>query len=87
MATEAAVPGKAANLAPIALAQVLALWFSGTAAGPGMAREAAVLGAVANAAILPPPPGYPGAILLRGATGARVEGPCSSRAGMAGCGA
>jgi len=34
--------GKAANLALIVLAQVLALalWFSGTAAGPGMAREA-----------------------------------------------
>lgn len=35
--------GKAANLALIIAAQVLALslWFSGTAAGPGMAREAA----------------------------------------------
>ena len=35
--------GKAANLALITAAQVLALslWFSGTAAGPGMAREAA----------------------------------------------
>ncbi|TPG61135.1 MFS transporter [Roseomonas nepalensis] len=35
--------GKAANLALIVVAQVmaLALWFSGTAAGPGMAREAA----------------------------------------------
>ena len=37
------MPGKAANLALITAAQVLALslWFSGTAAGPGMAREAA----------------------------------------------
>ena len=36
--------GKAANLALITLAQVLALslWFSGTAAGPAMAREAAL---------------------------------------------
>ena len=35
--------GKAANLALVTAAQVLALslWFSGTAAGPGMAREAA----------------------------------------------
>lgn len=35
--------GKPANLAVLVLAQVLALglWFSGTAAGPGMAREAA----------------------------------------------
>jgi MFS family permease len=35
-------PGKRANLALIVLAQVLALalWFSGTAAGPAMAREA-----------------------------------------------
>ena len=35
--------GKAASLALIVLAQVmaLALWFSGTAVGPGMAREAA----------------------------------------------
>jgi MFS family permease len=34
--------GKAANLATITLAQVLTLflWFSGTAAGPGMARDA-----------------------------------------------
>ena len=38
---------KSANLALIVLAQVLALalWFSGTAAGPGMAREAPDLGA------------------------------------------
>ncbi len=38
--------GKAANLAAIVAAQVLALalWFSGTAAGPGMMREAALLG-------------------------------------------
>ncbi len=37
-------PGKRANLARIVLAQVLALalWFSGTAAGPAMAREAAL---------------------------------------------
>jgi MFS family permease len=37
------LPSKAANLALITVAQVLALslWFSGTAAGPGMAREAA----------------------------------------------
>ncbi len=37
------MPGKAANLALVTAAQVLALslWFSGTAAGPGMAREAA----------------------------------------------
>src|SRR5215203_2002916 len=37
------VSGKAANLALITAAQVLALslWFSGTAAGPGMVREAA----------------------------------------------
>ncbi|RYI88488.1 MAG: MFS transporter, partial [Acetobacteraceae bacterium] len=36
--------GKAANLALITVAQVLALslWFSGTAAGPAMAREAAL---------------------------------------------
>jgi MFS family permease len=36
--------GKAANLALITAAQVLALslWFSGTAAGPGMAREASI---------------------------------------------
>ena len=36
-------PSKAANLALITAAQVLALslWFSGTAAGPGMVREAA----------------------------------------------
>ena len=34
--------GKTANIALITLAQVLALclWFSGTAAGPGMLREA-----------------------------------------------
>ncbi|MFC0384424.1 MFS transporter [Muricoccus vinaceus] len=39
--------GKAANLALIVAAQVLALalWFSGTAAGPGMLREAAQAGA------------------------------------------
>jgi MFS family permease len=38
--------GKAANLALIVAAQVmaLALWFSGTAAGPGMAREAVQAG-------------------------------------------
>lgn len=38
-----ALSGKPANLALITLAQVLALslWFSGTAAGPGMARDAA----------------------------------------------
>jgi MFS family permease len=38
--------GKAANLALITIAQVLALslWFSGTAAGPGMAREALGVG-------------------------------------------
>ena len=38
--------GKAANLALIATAQVLALalWFSGTAAGPDMARESAAIG-------------------------------------------
>ncbi|WP_240756673.1 MFS transporter [Roseicella aquatilis] len=38
------LPGKPANLALITLAQVLALalWFSGTAAGPAMAREAAL---------------------------------------------
>lgn len=37
------VSGKAANLAAITAAQVLALslWFSGTAAGPGLARDAA----------------------------------------------
>jgi MFS family permease len=36
--------GKATNLALITIAQVLALslWFSGTAAGPGMAREAGI---------------------------------------------
>lgn len=36
------MPGKATNLALITAAQVLALslWFSGTAAGPGMARDA-----------------------------------------------
>ncbi len=39
--------GKPANLALLVLAQVLALglWFSGTAAGPGMAREAAAVSA------------------------------------------
>lgn len=38
--------GKTANIALITLAQVLALclWFSGTAAGPGMLREAQALG-------------------------------------------
>ncbi|WP_145138785.1 MFS transporter [Roseomonas gilardii] len=38
--------GKTANIALITLAQVLALclWFSGTAAGPGMLREARALG-------------------------------------------
>ena len=38
--------GKTANLALIAAAQVLvlALWFSGTAAGPDMARENAAIG-------------------------------------------
>ena len=35
--------GKAINLALIVAAQVLALWFSGTAAGPAMAREFVVL--------------------------------------------
>ncbi len=41
---EGPVGGKGANLALITVAQVLALslWFSGTAAGPGMAREAAL---------------------------------------------
>ncbi len=41
------MPGKIANLGLITLAQVLALavWFSGTAAGPGMARESAAIGA------------------------------------------
>jgi MFS family permease len=41
-----ALPGKAANLAILTVAQVLALslWFSGTAAGPGMAREAGAVG-------------------------------------------
>src|ERR1700759_2342578 len=36
------VSGKPANLALIAVAQVLALslWFAGTTAGPGMARDA-----------------------------------------------
>jgi MFS family permease len=40
------VSGKVANLALITLAQVLvlALWFSGTAAGPGMARDAGSVG-------------------------------------------
>lgn len=39
-----AMSGKAVNIALIAAAQVLtlSLWFSGTAAGPGMAREAAI---------------------------------------------
>ncbi|RAI59366.1 MFS transporter [Roseicella frigidaeris] len=106
--------GKPGNLLLITLAQVLALalWFSGTAAGPAMAREAALppgflawltgavqlgfvlgtlgsaalalpdrldprrliaaaalLGAVANAAILVLPVGAPGVILARGVTG------------------
>ena len=40
------MPGKTANLALITGAQVLALslWFSGTAAGPGLARDAAASG-------------------------------------------
>ncbi|TCH99836.1 MFS transporter [Roseococcus sp. SYP-B2431] len=38
------MPSKAGNVALVALAQVLvlSLWFSGTAAGPGMARETAL---------------------------------------------
>ncbi len=112
-------PGKPRNLALITLAQVLALsvWFAGTAAGPGMAREAALppgfqalltsavqagfvlgtlasavlgladrldprrlfataalLGALANAAILLLPPGAEAAILARLATGIALAG-------------
>jgi MFS family permease len=46
--------GKATNLALITIAQVLALslWFSGTAAGPGMAREASTAAGPAFQALL-----------------------------------
>jgi MFS family permease len=110
---------KAGNVALIALAQVLvlSLWFSGTAAGPGMAREAvlptgfqalltsavqagfvagtlvsavlalpdrfdprrvfaasALLGALANAAILVLPLGSDAAVVARVATGVALAG-------------
>ena len=111
---------KVTNLALITIAQVmaLALWFSGTAAGPDMAREsgtvgpgflglltvavqvgfvlgtlgsavlalpdrfdprrifalAALMGAVANAAILFIPPGSPSVILARFLTGVALAG-------------